>query len=127
MDEDHEPYVFCHNPSKNSSFDGVRIYKIGTDLAFRIQKESKTHPYGAAYPLPIESMFNDFLSDEGIDESQAGKKIIESVGKEIKKFFDKSAEAERNDRKNTIEKEAEGSVLVRTTGTDYSSLVYNKA
>jgi hypothetical protein len=127
MDDDHEPYIFCHNPSRNSSFDGVRIYKIGTNLAFRIQKESKTHPYGAAYPLPIESMFSDFLSDEGIDESEAGKKIIESVGKEIKKFFDKSAEAERGDRKSNIEKEAGGSVLVRTTGTDYSSLVYNKA
>ena len=124
--EDHEPYVFCYNPNRDGGFDGIRIYKIGSDLAFRIQKESKTHPYGAAYPLPIESMFSDFLSDDGIDEAKAGKKIIEAVSKEVKKFFERSLEAERDDRQQGIEKDAAGSVLVRTTGTDYSALIYNK-
>ncbi len=126
-EETSEPYIFCHNPSKNGTFDGVRIYKIGTDLAFRIQKESKTHPYGSAYPLPIESMFSDFLSDNDTDESKAGKKIIEAVNKEIKRFFDKSTEAERDDRKASLEGGAGGNVLIGTNGTDYSSLVYNKA
>jgi hypothetical protein len=125
-EEDHEPYVFCYNPNRDGGFDGIRIYKIGSDLAFRIQKESKTHPYGAAYPLPIESMFSDFLSDDGIDEAKAGKKIIEAVSKEVKKFFERSLEAERDDRQQGIEKDAAGSVLVRTTGTDYSALIYNK-
>lgn len=126
-DDGSEPYIYCHNPSKNGTFDGLRIYKIGGDLAFRVQKESKTHPYGAAYPLPIESMFNDFLSDEGVDESKAGKKIIEAVSKEIKKFFDKSVEAEREERKLDFEKEGSGNVVMKSTGTDYSSLVFNKS
>lgn len=122
-----EPYIFCYSPSRNGGFDGIRIYKIGSELAFRIQKESKTHPYGSAYSLPIESMFSDFLSDQDADEAKAGKKIIEAVGKEIKKFFERSIEAEQNDRSLDLDRESGGSVLVRTTGTDYSALIYNKA
>jgi len=126
VDQDHDPYIFCYNTKKDSGFNGIRIYKIGSDLAFRIQKESKTHPYGAAYSLPVESMFNDFLSDGDVDENKAGEKIIEAIGKEIKKFFEKSLEAERQDRRSELDKESEGKVLLRTTGTDYSSMIYNK-
>lgn len=128
-DSDDDPYIFCFTPTRNGSFDGVRIYKIGKQLAFRIQKENKTHPYGSAYPLPIEEMFHDFLSDEDIDQMKAGKKVIESVTKEIRKFFDKSIEAEKEEREVSLDKnkDSQGNVLVRTTGTDYSSLVYNKA
>jgi len=49
-----DPYIFLVNPLKNTFFDGVRIYKIGNSLAFRVQKEEKTHPFGTAYPLDIE-------------------------------------------------------------------------
>jgi hypothetical protein len=72
-------------------------------------------------------MFSDFLTDEGIDESKAGKKIIEAVNKEIRRFFDKSLEAEKYHRNKHIEQEREGSkeLGTRTTG-DYSSLSYNK-
>jgi hypothetical protein len=126
-DDDHDPYIFCYNPTKTGSFDGIRIYKIGNDLAFRVQKESKTHPYGSAYPLPIETMFYDFLADKDVDEKKAGKKIIEAVGKEIRKFFEKSLEADREKRDSDIEKDTAGNVMVRTSGTDYSALVYSKA
>ncbi len=128
-DSKDDPYVYCFSPSRNGSFDGIRIYKIGNQLAFRVQKEAKTHPYGSAYPLPIESMFSDFLSDEEVDQRQAGKKVMEAVVKEIRKFFEKSVEAEKEEREKMIdqEKDSQGNVLVRTTGTDYSSLVYNKA
>lgn len=126
-DDGDDPYIYCHNPSKNGSFDGLRLYKIGEGLAFRVQKENKTHPYGSAYPLPVEDMFQDFLSDEGIDEMKAGQKIIESIGKEIRKFFEKSIDAEKDERSKDIEKDSAGNVLVRTTGTDYSALVYSKS
>lgn len=127
-DKNEDPYIYCVSPTKNGSFDGIRIYKIGNIIAFRIQKESKTHPYGSAYSLPIEEMFNDFLSDEGSSQEEAGKKVIESVVKEIVKFFDKSLQAESEERKNQIEDEqSNGSVAIRGTGgTDYSSLVYNR-
>jgi len=126
--EEDDPYVFCFNPSKNGSFDGIRIYKIGDQLAFRIQKENKTHPYGSAYPIPVEDMFQDFLSDEGIDEQGAGKKVIESVAKEVKKFFERSIATEKDDRVSAMDKDKDkGSVMLRTTGTDYSALIYNKS
>jgi len=128
-DEMNDPYIFCMNPMGGASFDGVRIYKVGSNLAFRVQKESQTHPYGNAYPLNVEEMFHDLLSDEGVDQTKAGERIIEMVGKEVKKFFEKSIDAERGERQSNIEGDAEhaGNVLVRTSGTDYSSLVYNKA
>jgi len=126
-DQEHDPYIFCYSPSRDTGFDGIRIYKVGSELAFRIQKESKTHPYGTAYSLPIESMYSDFLSDAGVDEAKAGKKIIEAVSKEIKKFFERSLEAERYDRQMDSGREIGGSVLVRTTGTDYSATIYNKS
>lgn len=121
-----DPYIFCYSPLRNGAFDGVRIYKIGNELAFRIQKESKTHPYGAAYPLPIESMFNDYLTDDESDEKKAGQKIIESIGKELQKFFEKSIKAD-NERYASRSNADTGGVLIRTTGTDYSALIYNKA
>lgn len=124
-----DPYIYCFSPSRNGSFDGIRIYKIGNTLAFRVQKEAKTHPYGSAYPLPMEEMFNDFLSDEEVDQRKAGKKVMESVTKEIRRFFEKSVEAEREERERAIdqEKDPQGNVLVRTTGTDYSALIYNRS
>lgn len=127
-DDEDDPYVFCYNPQKTGSFDGIRIYKIGDSLAFRIQKENKTHPYGSAYPLPIEDMFHDLLTDEGIDELKAGKKVIEAVNKEIRSFFDKSVKAEKDARKDSLldpEQDRAGG-MVRASGTDYSSLIYSK-
>ncbi len=128
-ESDDEPYIFCASHAKNGSFDGVRIYKIGDQLAFRVQKENKTHPYGSAYPLPIEEMFNDFLSDEGTDQKKAGKKVMEAVVKEIKRFFEKSLEAEKDDKENIeSDKEGAGNVSVGSTGgTDYSAMIYSKS
>lgn len=128
-DEKDDPYIFCLNPMGGASFDGIRIYRVGDRLAFRIQKESQTHPYGTAYPLNVEEMFHDLLSDENVDQKKAGERVIEMVGKEVKKFFEKSIDAERDERKATIEGDPEhaGNVLVRTTGTDYSSLIHSKS
>ena len=125
-EQDSDPYIFCYNPLKNSSFEGIRVYKIGNELAFRIQKESQTHPYGSAYPLPVESMFNDFLTDSDGDENEVSKQLIEAIGKEINNFFEKSSKAEESSRKLSYNKDSVGSVLVRSTGTDYASLIYNK-
>lgn len=117
-DANDDPYVYCVNPTKNGSFNGIRIYKIGDQIAFRVQKESKTHPYGSAYPLPVEEMFSDFLSDEGTDQRKAGNKVMESLVKEIKSFFEKSIEAEKNEKDKSIEISVDS-----TSGTDYGSMI----
>jgi hypothetical protein len=114
-----DPYVFLQSPNKKLSFDGVRIYEIGTMIAYRIQKERNTEPYGKAYLLDVEDMFNDYMS-ENMKEEEAGKKVIESVVREMKKFFDKSADAEQEAKGD------EAGVVLKTGGTDYSTLVLNK-
>ena len=121
-----DPYLFCYNPVKQGSFEGIRIYKIADKISFRVQKESQTHPYGRAYPLPIEEMFEDFLEDEDTSEEKAGKKVIEAVVKEVRRFFEKSDQIDRDERKSSIDAEPGDNIAIRQTGTDYSSLIYNK-
>lgn len=124
-----DSYLFCHSPIKHGSFEGIRIYKIAEKIAFRVQKESETHPYGRAYPLPIEEMFQDFLEDENISEEKAGKKVIEAVVREIRKFFEKSVEIEKDQRNSSSEDgaESQGAVSIRQSGQDYSNLVYTSS
>ena len=120
--EEDDPYLFVKATEK-LSFEGIRIYEIASTMAYRIQKESNTHPYGLAYSLNIEEMFNDFMGDN-ISEEKAAEKVIESTVKEIKKFFKKSAEAE--DDLNNSSVMMGDKYLLRTGGTDYSNLVINK-
>lgn len=127
MKEGHEddPYIFVANPNKNTSFDGVRIYKIGDVIAFRIQKESETHPYGNAYTLAVEKMFDDLMAEEEMDEIKAGKLVMKAIAKELHSFFDKSEEAENEYRAGEIDM-SNDNIMMRSTGTDYSSHIYSK-
>ena len=83
--EEEDPHLFLKG-SKNLSFEGVRIYKIGGEIVFRVQKEENTHPYGTAYPIQVEEMYDDILSDE-MDEEKAGKEVIKSISEEMRKFL----------------------------------------
>lgn len=125
-EDGNDPYVFCFSPNKSAGFDGVRIYKIGNQIAFRVQKENKTHPYGSAYPIPVEDMFYDFMSEEEVDQMEAGKQVIESVAKEVRRFFEKSSEAASEEREQFLDKgRSAGNVAVGATGTDYSAQIHN--
>ncbi len=120
--EDEDPYLFVYSPDERLSFDGIRIYEIGNEVAYRVQKEPDTEPYGRAYQLNLEEMFNDFMADN-MKEEQAGKEVIKSVVEEVKKFFKKTAVAEAE----MDEENPDGSqVMLRTGGTDYSNLVQNR-
>lgn len=122
--EDEEPYIFLKSPAGKLSFDGIRVYKIGNNIAFRVQKEDKTHPYGKAYSLDVEDMFNDLLSDK-MDEEKAGKEVMKAIVEEIRNFFNKSAEAEQELRDGDFDKKGDplGKVMMRSTGTDYANKV----
>lgn len=122
--DDSEPYIFCYNAEQDpSSFEGIRIYKIGDQIAFRIQKQDKTHPFGKAYIIPVEEMFNYFLED--MNEKEAGEEIIKMISKEIRTFFEKCRRAENDLMQGSFE--GQDSLTVRTTGTDYSAQIYNKS
>ena len=60
---------------------------------------------------------------EGMDDKEAAEKVVHEIGKEIKKFFHKSAEAEEKLR--TGQKDGVG-MIVKTGGSDYSSTVLNR-
>ena len=126
LNED-DPFLFVKSPTKSLSFDGIRIYKIGDVLAYRVQKQEMTHPYGKAYPLDLEEMYNDYMGDDYKAE-EAAHQIIQAVTEEIKKFFTKSAEAENDIRSAELDQNSDGQgrIIVRTTGTDYSNLVHSK-
>lgn len=115
---DEDPYIFVHSNDDSLSFAGVRVYSIGETLAYRIQKESETHPYGKSYLLDVEGMYNDVISDLG-DEEKTGKKVIKSVAEEFKRFFKKSREAEQH-LKSVDVTDGNGVVVVRNNPTDYT-------
>lgn len=127
--EDDDPYVYCYNPLRSSDFDGIRIYKIADKIAFRIQNESKTHPYGKAYSIDVEDIFDDFLQDDNVEDSEAGKKTINTIGKEVRKFFERTKKAEDENRHRDMRTRHDadlGGVNIRSSGLDYGSLIYNK-
>ena len=90
---DNSPYIFLQNTENGLDFDGVRIYKVGSNLAYRIQKENKTEPYGAAYSLDIEDLFSELITD--MDENKAAEQVKKAIIEEFKNFFKKSVEAQQ--------------------------------
>jgi hypothetical protein len=124
-----DPYVFIVNPIKEAGFDGIRLYKIGATIAFRVQKKEKTHPFGAAYELPVEEMFEDILTDVKNPE-KAGKEVIKYVTEEVKRFFKKSAEASEKIRDSAFDDQQpwNNKVVMRTNdfGIDFANMVYAK-
>jgi hypothetical protein len=121
-----DPYVFCHNPKKDTSFKGVRIYKIGDKLAYRVQRESTTHPFGTAYIIDMDAIFNDLTADGITKKEHIGHKLMEEVIQSIRAFFKESAEAERQEDKWDDDGDTMGMVHVRNPlGGDYSSQVHD--
>jgi hypothetical protein len=79
-----DPYIFVKS-NKDLEFEGVRIYKIGSNWAYRIQNESDSEPYGKAYPLNVEEMFQELIPDN--TEEEAGEFIAKSLIEEFNNFF----------------------------------------
>lgn len=121
--ENDDPYVYLKAPSKKLSFDGVRIYEIGEMVAYRVAKEEKTEPYGKAYQLNLEEMFNDYMSENDMKEEAAAQKVIESVIMELKKFFTRSEDAERELKAANM---GDTNIVLKTGGSDYASMVFNR-
>lgn len=115
-----DPHLFVYSTDENCDFEGIRIYPVGSNIAFRIQNRRDTHPYGKSYLLDFETVFNTFMSKKDAEPEKAGEEVIRYFVEEIKKFFKMSAEAQTNFDKN------DNKLMLRNTGTDYSANVYNK-
>jgi len=125
--DDDDPYIFVSNPKKSTFFEGIRIYKVGDQIAFRVQKEEKTEPFGTAYPMNIEEMFEDLISEYKPEE--AAKKIMLAVTTEVKKFFERSSLAEKELRDREFDKSGWNKPTINSSNfsVDYSNLTYMKA
>lgn len=120
-----DPYIYIYNPNNNTSFDGVRLYKIGDKIAYRVCREAKTHPYGNAYSLEVELMFDDLMEEGKTKPEDIGGKIIEMIAKELKSFFHESAKAEKPNI-SSDDSGIMGSVHIKNPlGGDYSSMVHS--
>lgn len=117
-----EPYIYCYNPERNTSFKGIRLYKIGDKIAYRVQRESKTHPFGTAYMIDLDDIFNDLMGDGVTKKEQLGKKVMEEIVQNIKAFFKESAKAEKEEDTWGDDDGTVGSVQIRNPlGGDYSA------
>lgn len=128
LNDKSDVYIFLHAPDDRLSFEGVRIYKIGDILAYRVQKEKDTHPYGKAYPLDVEGMFNDLMS-EGGKEKQSGERVIKGIIGEFQHFFTKSLEAEKELKSSDVQddrKDGMGSIVNKSSMLDYATSISNR-
>jgi hypothetical protein len=117
LGEEDEPYVFVKAPNENLSFHGIRIYKVGDNIAYRVVKEKDTQPYGKAFPLEVEEMFEDLIGDR-MNEEIAGKRVMEAICGEVEKFFQKCVRAEQD-----INMEKNKSKFVLKGSIDYGAAV----
>jgi hypothetical protein len=121
--DDEDQYIFVYAPDENFTFEGIRIYPIGDGYAYKIQNTENTHPFGMAYGLNIEKMFSDHMSDEA-NAKDAAKNVADDIRREIRKFFELTGEAEQDIAGSKID--SGDKYLLKTGGTDYSSLIFNK-
>jgi len=126
LNNKNDPYIFLHANNDKLSFEGVRIYKIGDLMAYRVQQEKDTHPYGKAYPLDIEGMFNDLMSENG-KEKKSGQQVINGVVGEFESFFKSSLEAEKELKSADVEQEDDnGQLAVKNNTLDYATMITNR-
>ena len=126
MDED-TPYIYLMAPNDERSFGGVRVYQVGDTIAYRVQKQEHTEPFGRPYLLDLDEMYEDFMMDD-IKEEEAAKRIVQAVADELTRFFRKSKEAEEDFQDMEFDRQTDsmGKIILRPTGSDYANSVYNK-
>lgn len=90
--EESDPFLFVPSTKQSLDFGGVRIYKVGSNMAYRIQNERNSEPYGESYPLDLEGIFEDLISE--MDSEKAAKEVKKAVLEELKGFFEGSLKAQ---------------------------------
>lgn len=117
--KERDPYLYVPSTKKGLDFGGIRIYKVGSSIAYRIQNEGDTEPYGASYPLDIEGMFDELISE--MDEDKAADEIKKAVLEEINGFFERSMEAQDEIGDNIFDPQSK--ILVPGRAGDLSNMM----
>jgi len=71
----------------------VTVYKKGDILAFRAQRYEDSQPYGAAYNIDMQGIYDDLLYNEK-DKKKALATLCKKLCKNMRDFFRKSKKAE---------------------------------
>ena len=100
--DDEDPYIYIESTENGQSFGGVRVYGIGDELAFRVQKREDTHPYGSAYSINIQEIYTDLLETGKKTEDEIAVELIKMVSEGFKKFFSESKSQEKKGNKRSI-------------------------
>lgn len=128
LDDHKEPYIYVFNPLDDLSFQGVTVYKKGDVLAFRAQRYEDSQPYGAAYNIDMQGIYDDLLYDNK-DKKQALDLLCRKLCKNMRDFFRKSKKAEdealQSQLRSPEDKDGAGQIIIRNTGTDYSNQIYS--
>jgi hypothetical protein len=85
-----DPYIFVAS-NADTPFGGIRIYKIESTIAYRAQNEEKTHPYGKAFNIDVEGIFEDYLEDDE-EGDKIGEMVAKAIAEDVRFFFKKNAE-----------------------------------
>jgi len=128
LDNHKEPYIYVFNPLDDLSFQGVTVYKKGDILAFRAQRYQDSQPYGSAYNIDMQGIYDDLLYKEN-DKKKALGIICKKLCKNMRDFFRKSKKAEDEVLKSQLrspeDSDGAGQIIIRNTGTDYSNQIYS--
>lgn len=117
--KEQDPYLFVSSDKEGLDFGGVRIYKIGNNVAYRLQNEPETEPYGKSYSMDIEGMFEEIIPD--MSEEKAAEQVKKAIVEEIKNFFSRSLEAQ--DKLNSDENDPQSRIIVPGRSTDLSNMM----
>jgi len=90
--EHEEPYIYVAAPS-DVSYQGLRVYQKGNILAFRVQKNPKTVPYGTPVEIKIQNILDKILMDVD-NEDDAVENLNKEICKIVKDFFKQTKTAE---------------------------------
>ena len=122
LDND-SPYIYL-KAIDESPFQGVRIYKIGSNFAYRIQNEKETEPYGRAYPINLEEIFNDIIPD--MSEEEAAETVANALIQEFTNFFKKSSEIQKDFTMGKVNRsDISGSTIITSSNSgDFSNSIY---
>lgn len=128
LDQKKDPYIYVFNPLDDLSFQGVAVYKRGNILAYRPQRYEDSQPYGAAYMIPIQDIYEDYIYQKK-DKKEALKMLCTKLCKDMRSFFRDSKKAEdavmQSQLRDPKDIDGAGQIIIRNTGTDYSNTIYS--
>lgn len=127
--EEKDPHLFVQAIPQPEEFEGIRIYILGNICAYRVQKLRDTEPYGKAYLLDLQGMYDDSIKQLGTkgDKKFYVEDLIKKLGAKLKKFYIDSIKDEDEYLQSQLDGDDRtdigGAMIAPTNGGDYANKV----